>query len=55
MDNVTVLDIEFSLLERLGGLLLSDIVMNLNDLVVQEIATEKADSRIERARALSKL
>ena len=29
--------------------------MNLNNLVVQEIATEKVDSRIKRARALSKL
>ena len=55
VDNVAVLGIEFSLLERLGGLLSSDVVMNLDDLVVQEIATEKADSRIERARALSKL
>lgn len=55
VDNVAVLGIEFSLLERLSGLLSSDVVMNLDHSVVEEIAAEKEDSRLERARALSKL
>ena len=55
VDNVAVLGLEFSLLEKLSSLLSSDVVMNLDDSIVQEIAAEKEDSRIERARALSKL
>ena len=55
VDNITVLGMEFSLLDRLRGLLSSDVVMNLDDSVVQETAAETEDSRIERARALSKL
>ena len=55
VDNVAVLGIEFSLLEWLSGLLSSDVVMNLDDSVMQEIAAEKEDSRTERARALAKL
>jgi hypothetical protein len=36
-------------------MLSSDVVMNLDDHVVREIAAEQPDSQIERARALAKL
>lgn len=55
VDNIAVLGIEFCLLERLSEMLSPDIVLNLDDAVVQEIAAEKEDSQIERARALAKL
>jgi hypothetical protein len=55
VDNVAVLGIELSLLEKLSGLLSSDVVMSLDDSITKEIAAEREDSRIERARALSKL
>ena len=55
VDNVAILGIEFCLLEKLSDMLSSDVVMNLEDDVVQEIAAEQPDSQIERARALTKL
>ena len=55
VDNVAVLGIEFCLLEKLSDMLSSDVVMNLDDTVVQEIAGEEEDSQKERARALAKL
>jgi len=55
VDNFAVLGIEFCLLERLSEMLLSEIVINLDDVIVQEIAAEDEDSQIERVRALTKL
>ena len=55
VDNVAVLGIEFCLLEKLSEMLSADVVMNLDDAVVQEIAGEEEDSQKERARALKKL
>src|SRR5271155_5069813 len=55
VDNIAVLGIEFCLLEKLSDMLSSDVVMNLDDTVVQEIAGEEEDSQKETARALAKL
>ncbi len=55
VDRFAVLGIEFCLLERLSEMLSSEIVMNLDDAMVQEIAAEDEDSQIERVRALTKL
>ena len=55
VDNIAVLGIEFCLLEKLSEMLSAEVVMNLDDAVVQEIAGEEEDSRSERARALKKL
>lgn len=55
VDNFAVLGIEFSLLDRLGDILSTDVVTSLDDTSVQEIAAEMEDSRIERAQALTKL
>lgn len=53
--NIAVVGIELSLLEKLSGLLSSDVVMSLENSITQEIAAEREHSRIERARAPSKL
>jgi hypothetical protein len=55
VDNFATLGVEFCLLERLSDIVSSDVVMDLDDEVVQEIAAEQPDSQIERARALTKL
>jgi hypothetical protein len=55
VDNVAVLGIEFCLVEKLSEMLSSEVVMNLDDAVVQEIAGEEEDSQEERARTLKKL
>ena len=55
VDNIAVLGIEFCLLEKLSDMLSSDVVMNLDDTVVQEIAGEEEDSQKERVRAFAKL
>jgi hypothetical protein len=55
VDNFAILGIEVCLMERLSDMVSSDVVMNLDDEVVQEIAAEQPDSQIERARALTKL
>lgn len=55
VDNFAILGIEFCLLEKLSDMLSSDVVMNLDDKVVEEIAAEQPDSQIERSRALTKL
>jgi hypothetical protein len=55
VDNIAVLGIEVCLLEKLSEMLSAEVVMNLDDAVVEEIAGEEEDSRKERARALKKL
>ena len=55
VDNFAILGIEFCLLEKLSDMFSSEVVMNLDDKVVEEIAAEQLDSQIERARALAKL
>jgi hypothetical protein len=55
VDNIAVLGIEFCLVEKLSEMLSSEVVMNLDDAVVQEIAGEEEDAQKERARALKKL
>jgi hypothetical protein len=55
VDNIAVLGIEFCLVEKLSEMLSSDVVMNLDDAVVQDIAGEEEDSQKERARTLKKL
>jgi hypothetical protein len=55
VDNIAVLGIEFCLVEKLSEMLSSEVVMNLDDAVVQEIAGEEEDSQKERARTLKKL
>jgi hypothetical protein len=55
VDNIAVLGIEFCLLEKLSDMLSPDVVMNLDDTIVQEIAGEEEDSQKERVRALAKL
>jgi hypothetical protein len=55
VDNFAVLGIEFCLLEKLSDMLSPDVVMNLDDTVVQEIAGEEEDSQKERVRVLAKL
>jgi hypothetical protein len=55
VDNIAVLGIEFCLVEKLSEMLSSEVVMNLDDAVVQEIAGEEEDSQEERARTLKKL
>lgn len=55
VDNFAILAIESCLLQKLSNMLSSNTMMNLDDRVVEEIAAEQPDSRIERSRALEKL
>lgn len=55
VDNFAALGIEFCLLERLSEMLSPEVVMDLEDKTVREIAAEEEVSRTERARALTKL
>lgn len=54
VDNFAILGVEFCLLEKLSDTISSETVMNLEDGVVEEIAAEQPDSKVERARALTK-
>jgi hypothetical protein len=55
VDNFAILGIEFCLMQRLSDMLSTDVIMSLDDKIVQEIAAERPDSQVERARVLTKL
>ena len=54
VDNFAILGVEFCLLEKLSDMFSSEVVMNLDDGVVEEIAAEQPDSQVKRVRALTK-
>ena len=55
VDSFAILGIESCLLEKLCNMFSSEVVMDLDDEIVEEIAAEQQDSKNERARTLTKL